>query len=108
MIWGFGRTSPWSRVERRSSISYCGIASPDRSRRPLGRTPAMTTPVDPQGPSGRALLRQLLSERNQESERAAEIDEQIRRTFERVVAVLVLDMVGFSRLSEKHGIIHYL
>jgi class 3 adenylate cyclase len=54
------------------------------------------------------LLRQLLSERNQAGDRTAEIDEQIRRTFERTVAVLVLDMVGFSRLSLKHGIIHYL
>jgi class 3 adenylate cyclase len=68
----------------------------------------MTIPDVPQGPSGRALLRQLLSERNQESERAAEIDDQIRREFERTVAVLVLDMVGFSRLSTKHRIIHFL
>jgi adenylate cyclase len=74
----------------------------------LDRSQAMTTPDDPQGPSGRALLRRLLSERNQQCERSAEIDDQIRRTFERTVAVLVLDMVGFSRLSVKHGIIHYL
>lgn len=68
----------------------------------------MTTRIDPAGPEGRTLLRQLLSERNQEPGRTAEIDEQIRRTFERRVAILVLDMVGFSRLSHKHGIIHYL
>jgi adenylate cyclase len=63
---------------------------------------------DRPAPSGRALLRQLLSERNQECGRTAEIDDQIRRAFEKRVAVLVLDMVGFSRLSQKHGIIHYL
>ena len=46
----------------------------------------MTIPDVPQGPSGRALLRQLLAERNQESERAAEIDDRIRRAFERTTS----------------------
>ena len=57
---------------------------------------------------GRAYLRRLLSERNQYPERAAQIDKEIRRTFERTVAMLMLDMSGFSRLAAKHGIIHYL
>jgi class 3 adenylate cyclase len=57
---------------------------------------------------GRAYLRRLLSERNQYPERAAEIDQEIRRAFERAVAMLMLDMSGFSRLAAKHGIIHYL
>ena len=68
----------------------------------------MSTQDDPQGLSGRALLRHLLAERNHEGGRAEEIDDQIRRAFERTVAVLVLDMVGFSRISREHGIIHYL
>ncbi|MEK6410701.1 MAG: adenylate/guanylate cyclase domain-containing protein [Acidobacteriota bacterium] len=58
--------------------------------------------------SGRHLLRRLLSERNQFPERAAELDQQLRDALERRVAVLVLDMVGFSRLTLQYGIIHYL
>ncbi|HEY6072461.1 MAG TPA: adenylate/guanylate cyclase domain-containing protein [Anaerolineales bacterium] len=53
-------------------------------------------------------LRKLLSERNQNPDRAAKIDEEIRQVFERMVAILVLDMSGFSRLTAKHGIVHYL
>jgi len=57
---------------------------------------------------GRTYLRSLLSERNQNPSRAARIDAEIREAFERMVAILVLDMSGFSRLTAKHGIIHYL
>src|SRR5574341_2680616 len=57
---------------------------------------------------GHTYLRALLSERNQNPDRAARIDAEIRQVFERMVAILVLDMSGFSRLTEKHGIIHYL
>jgi adenylate cyclase len=57
---------------------------------------------------GRALLRRLLSIRNQFPERIQEIDQQVRDAFARQVAILVLDMVGFSRLTVQHGIIHYL
>jgi len=62
----------------------------------------------PNRSGGRALLRRLLSERNQFAERAADIDRQLRDAFERRVAILVLDMVGFSRLTVEYGIIHYL
>lgn len=55
-----------------------------------------------------SFLRQLLSERNQYPDRVAQIDAEIRNAFERMVAILVLDMSGFSRLTEKYGIIHYL
>jgi adenylate cyclase len=68
----------------------------------------MTLPADRDGLTGRALLRQLLGERNQFADRIPEIDEKIRQAFEQTVAILVLDMVGFSRLSQKHGIIFYL
>lgn len=54
------------------------------------------------------MLRRLLSERNQFPERAPELDQQLRKAFARTVAVLVLDMCGFSRLTVEHGIIHYL
>jgi adenylate cyclase len=57
---------------------------------------------------GHELLRRLLSERNQYPDRAPQIDEQIKRAFERRVAILALDMCGFSRLTAQHGIIHYL
>lgn len=58
--------------------------------------------------SGHALLRQLLGTRNQFPARIDEIDRQIRDQFQQNVAILVLDMVGFSRLTAEHGIIHYL
>ena len=57
---------------------------------------------------GHAYLRRLLSERNQYPERAAQIDQEIRRTFERTVAMMMLDMSGFSLLTRKYGIVHYL
>ena len=50
----------------------------------------------------------LLQERNEYPERAAEIDEQIRRAFGRTLAVLVMDLSGFSRQTIRHGIIHFL
>lgn len=58
--------------------------------------------------SDRQLMRRLLSERNQFPGRRTEIDQQLRDAFERKVAVLVLDMSGFSRLTIQYGIIHYL
>lgn len=36
------------------------------------------------------------------------ISKKIRDAFERRVAILALDMVGFSRLTVEYGIIHYL
>jgi len=57
---------------------------------------------------GNSLLQRLLAIRNQSPDRVESIDKQIRQEFERNVAVLVLDMVGFSRLTIEYGIIHYL
>lgn len=59
-------------------------------------------------PADRTELRRLLFERNQYPERESEIDQQIERTFSRKVALLILDMCGFSRLTAKRGIIHFL
>lgn len=59
-------------------------------------------------PNARARLKQILRERNQTPDRVAECDEEIRRLFEQRVAVLILDMCGFSRLTIRYGIIHYL
>lgn len=58
--------------------------------------------------ASRDQLRQLLSERNQYPDRAPAIDAKIHRTFGRTVAILALDMCGFSRLTEEYGIIHFL
>src|SRR5947208_7496131 len=65
---------------------------------------------DHAGPNsaGRQELRQLLSERNQYPDRVARIDEQLRATFGRTVAILALDMCGFTSLTNRHGIIHFL
>ena len=61
--------------------------------------------ADPPGPDrpGRRELRQFLSERNQYPDRVARIDEQLRATFGRTVAVLALDMCGFTSLSSFAG-----
>lgn len=53
-------------------------------------------------------LRRLLRERIDSPEREGEIDAAIRGEFERRRAVMVLDMVGFTRTVIRRGIIHYL
>ena len=53
-------------------------------------------------------LKRMLSERNEHPERLAEIDKQIWDTFGKTCAVWVLDMSGFSRLTMRHGITHFL
>ncbi|MDF3035484.1 MAG: putative adenylate/guanylate cyclase [Paucimonas sp.] len=58
--------------------------------------------------AGKARLKELLLERNQYAERAETVDEEIRRLFERQVSVLVLDMCGFSNLTSRFGITHFL
>lgn len=65
-------------------------------------------PSTPGSGSDRDLMRRLLSERNQLPERQADIDRELRDALERTVAILVLDMSGFSRLTVQYGIIHYL
>ena len=56
----------------------------------------------------RQFLKDMLSQRNQHPERIAEIDAKLTEAFSRTVAVLVLDMSGFSRLTAHHGVIHFL
>ena len=72
----------------------------------MKRSPASTPGAHSR--NGRRELRRLLSIRNQFPESADEIDSQLRDAFQRNVAVLALDMVGFSRLTVEYGIIHYL
>jgi adenylate cyclase len=56
----------------------------------------------------RTELNKLLQERNEYPDRATEIDAEIRTTFGETYAVMVMDMSGFSRVTIKHGIIHFL
>lgn len=50
----------------------------------------------------------LLALRNQQPELRAQVDAAIEQAFVRPVAMLVLDMCGFSRITARHGIIHFL
>ena len=56
----------------------------------------------------RASLDELLVERNEHPERLAEIDRRIWEDFGETRAVWVLDMCGFSRLTRRYGITHFL
>lgn len=53
-------------------------------------------------------LARLLDARNEHPESLAAVDEEIWRRFGRTAAVLVLDMCGFSRLTMRYGITHFL
>jgi len=53
-------------------------------------------------------FKDMLKERNEYPERLAEIDKKIWNTFGKTCAVWVLDMSGFSRLTMKYGITHFL
>ncbi len=56
----------------------------------------------------RERLNAKLRERNQAPDRVAAIDDEIAGEFQRPMAVLMLDMCGFSRISHHHGIIAFL
>jgi len=58
--------------------------------------------------TARAELKQMLRERNANMDRKAEYDRIIKQRFEKEVAILALDMTGFSRTTMKLGIIHFL
>jgi adenylate cyclase len=55
-----------------------------------------------------AELWRMLDARNEHPESLAEIDGEIWRRFGRTRAVMVLDMCGFSRLTMRYGITHFL
>lgn len=59
-------------------------------------------------PHGKAYLRRLLSARNQAPDSAPGIDAAFEQACVSQVAILVLDMCGFSRITQRHGIIHFL
>lgn len=68
----------------------------------------MTTPSHLLQLPACSTLNAYLHERIEHPERAEEIDRKIQETFNKTVAIFVLDMSGFSRLVQRYGIIHYL
>ncbi len=50
----------------------------------------------------------ILAERIEHPERSDEIDRRIKRRFEKIRTIFVLDMSGFSRTVQRYGLIHYL
>jgi len=54
------------------------------------------------------VLSTLLDARNEHPESLPEIDAEIWQRFGHTAAVLVLDMCGFSRLTMRYGITHFL
>ena len=56
----------------------------------------------------KAELHRLLQVRNEHPEKSTEVDAQIHTIFAETHAILVLDMSGFSRLTIRHGIVHFL
>jgi class 3 adenylate cyclase len=68
----------------------------------------MKKPEDKPQKGHKARLHRLLSDRNKHPDRVGQIDEKIRQEFSRKVAILALDMCGFSRLTSRHGVIHFL
>lgn len=56
----------------------------------------------------RETLRCLLRDRNEHPERLAAIDREIHDRFTEPCTVFVLDMSGFSRLTLRYGIAHFL
>jgi adenylate cyclase len=59
-------------------------------------------------PHPRHTLQRLLALRNEHPERLTEIDGEIHAIFAKTHAVMVLDMCGFSRLTARYGITHFL
>ena len=56
----------------------------------------------------REKLNRLLQERNEHPERAADVDRRIDDMFGDTLAVMVMDMSGFSRQTVRYGINHFL
>jgi class 3 adenylate cyclase len=58
--------------------------------------------------NSRAEFQRLLQARLEHPERRSEIDQTIHAWFDRDCAIFVLDLSGFSRLTQRCGIIHFL
>ena len=73
----------------------------------MAATPFDDDPLDLEE-RAEAELARLLDDRNEHPESLAAIDAEIWQRFGTKGAVLVLDMCGFSRLTMRHGITHFL
>lgn len=60
------------------------------------------------GKNTRCEFNRLLQARNDDPEAVLEIDRQIQERFEQICAILVMDLSGFSHLTVKYGILHFL
>src|SRR4028118_1902444 len=58
-------------------------------------------------PDGR-YFRELLARRSSQPGLSRVIDDEIVSKFQRRIALLVLDMCGFTKTTSRYGIIHYL
>ena len=58
--------------------------------------------------NARANLERLLNEMIEQPERRGELARQVEEIFRQDKAVLVLDMTGFSRTTQRHGIVSFL
>ena len=56
----------------------------------------------------RELFERLVCEIADHPKRRAELEDQIKRIFSRRAAILALDMCGFSRTTQAHGIVAFL
>jgi class 3 adenylate cyclase len=56
----------------------------------------------------REKLNKFLQERNENPSRAAEVDQKIWQAFGETLAIMVMDMSGFSKQTVRYGIIHFL
>ncbi|MDB5687241.1 MAG: hypothetical protein JWR77_1830 [Rhizorhabdus sp.] len=63
---------------------------------------------EPNEPRSRAVLDQLLQEMLDRPEAQDEIIAQVEQVFGHAAAVLILDMSGFSRSTQQHGIVRFL
>jgi len=70
--------------------------------------PDNTKPDNTKPANTKAELERLLQLRNDHPERSLEIEAQIHQRFGITGAVLVLDLAGFSRLTLRYGIVHFL
>jgi class 3 adenylate cyclase len=70
--------------------------------------PDKKSKAQPAGGKTRQDLERFLAQRNEHPERLAKIDREIWAQFGETHAVWVLDMCGFSRLTMRYGITHFL
>ncbi len=100
------RTNAKAKTKLATSATSRRKRAPARRPRAAATKPRRARPEP--APHPRRALGRLLALRNEHPERLVEIDREIHDSFAETHAVMVLDMCGFSRLTARHGIIHFL